>query len=430
MYEGLRGIWRRLPEPIRRSSWLRKLGRKIQLSRLDKMAIRDGFNPYRKAAPAGAPVVVAGMFRSASGMGEAARSCLKALEAAGISPLAVDLTEAFARVDLDPAISYSRVPDAPSGTLLLYVNPPEMGRALTHLSALAGKEWRIVGCWMWELSEFPRDWEKAFSLVSDIWAPSTFCFEALRRCAGLPSSVGVSVVTPAIAMREDIVANRGLFGMRSGCFTALVMADTLSSLTRKNPFGAMRAFRTAFGDRDDVELIVKTRNLDLSPATAKALQDEVGGARNIRVLDGTLTDAERLVLIRSVDVLVSLHRAEGFGLTPAEAMALGTPVIATGWSGNMEFMGEDSGALVGYRLVPVQDGFGIYADPRSRWAEPDLEQAAGLLVRLAREPAWGTALARSARVEIVRRCGMDAVGRKMAGILASDPRVECGSALR
>ena len=52
---------------------------------------------------------------------------------------------------------------------------------------------------------------------------------------------------------------------------------------------------------------------------------------------------------------VSLHRAEGFGLTLAQAMSLGKPVVATGYSANTEFMSEENGYLVPYRLVPVAE---------------------------------------------------------------------------
>jgi glycosyltransferase involved in cell wall biosynthesis len=114
------------------------------------------------------------------------------------------------------------------------------------------------------------------------------------------------------------------------------------------------------------------------------------------------TDADVLSLIAGADVLVSLHRAEGFGLTPAEAMALGTPVLATAWSGVLDFMDGDCALMVPAELVPVDDPQGIYRG-RQTWAEPDIPAAAGALVRLRQDPGLGKRLAEAARARVARQ---------------------------
>ena len=86
-------------------------------------------------------------------------------------------------------------------------------------------------------------------------------------------------------------------------------------------------------------------------------------------------------LIRCVDVLVSLHRSEGFGLVLAEAMLLGTPVIATNWSSNTEFMDSGSSCMVKYSLIASKKKEGLYKKG-CIWAEPDIKDAAAYMIRL------------------------------------------------
>ena len=99
--------------------------------------------------------------------------------------------------------------------------------------------------------------------------------------------------------------------------------------------------------------------------------------------------------------MLSLHRAEGFGLVLAEAMLLGKPVIATGWSGNMGFMDAASAATVGYRLVPVEDARQVYRD--SYWAEPDVADAAAHLRRLADDAETRAAMGARGKALVTRR---------------------------
>jgi glycosyltransferase involved in cell wall biosynthesis len=88
---------------------------------------------------------------------------------------------------------------------------------------------------------------------------------------------------------------------------------------------------------------------------------------------------------------VSLHRAEGFGLTLADAMAIGLPVIATGYSGNLDFMPPGSAALIPWQPTTIQRTCGDYV-AGSIWAEPDCNAAASAMQQLASNRAAATQL--------------------------------------
>ena len=79
-------------------------------------------------------------------------------------------------------------------------------------------------------------------------------------------------------------------------------------------------------------------------------------------------------LMSAADIYVSLHAAEGFGLTLLEAMAVGTPVICTGYSGNMDFTNYENSWLVGYQMMRTDERTGPYPEG-SVWASPNLDEA-------------------------------------------------------
>ncbi|WP_146216986.1 glycosyltransferase [Falsiroseomonas bella] len=331
-----------------------------------------------RAAPA-PPLIVAGALRTATGLGRSARLSLAALRAAGAEVAALDLTAALRQssdLPLDPAVGEA-VEGA--GTLVVHVNAPLMGLALLGVGRRRARGKRIVGYWAWELPEVPAEWRLGIPLVDEIWVPSAFTAAAIAPIAeGRP----VHVVPHPVAVEP--APTRA--GRTPGApFTVLCMLDASSSLARKNPQGVIAAFRLAFGDDPGVRLVLKTQRLrDLPEARAQlaALADRP----NMELRDATLDERGIDALYAEADVLLSLHRAEGFGLTLAEAMRRGLPVVATGWSGNADFLTEAVGVPVPWRLVPAEDPQRTYHHPGLRWAEADVEAAAAALRSLRDDP--------------------------------------------
>ena len=126
-----------------------------------------------------------------------------------------------------------------------------------------------------------------------------------------------------------------------------------------------------------------------------------------------------MALVAVADCYVSLHRTEGLGLTMAEAMAVGTPVVATAYSGNLDFMSQRSAMLVPAEEVEV--GPGHYYPAHGHWAEPDLDAAAAMMRGVAGDPELRRRLA-SAAAEELGAFGFEEVGRIASEVLAESWR--------
>ena len=370
----LRPLWRLLPQQMRHRFW-QAAGQPA----LDAYRRRMLISPTNMLpANLDAPLVVAGLFQTGNGLGEGARSTWRALKAAGFDPIAVGLSSSFGIADMESDIPLMPMPASQEGTLIIQLNSPELPAALTALDLKKGRKWYVIAFWAWELPQFPKGWEKNLDLVSEVWTPSSFTTAALKQYANMPAVETVGhVVVPPDGVRPD----RAGFGIAENAHVYLVMADSFSSFDRKNPFGAISAFKQAFDVDPSRQLIVKTRNIDRYPAAKADLISAIGAAPNIRLIDETLSTARRWQLMASVDALISLPRSEGFGLTIGEMMALGKPVIVTGWSGNMDFCTPETAYIAKYDLVPCRDRYGVYRDREAVWAEPDTNHAAQLLVQ-------------------------------------------------
>jgi glycosyltransferase involved in cell wall biosynthesis len=281
----------------------------------------------------------------------------------------------------------------------------------------------------WELPVIPRDWFALLGSMDVVLAPSRFVRQAL---ADLESRVLVIDHPQAAFLPPGIAADRQRFGIPDDAIAFAMSFAADSSVDRKNPFAAIRAFQQAFPDDPQVRLVIRAHatlevNEHMMPADLRSFADDP----RIVLVEGTLSYCEVLSLYTSCDVYVSLHRSEGLGLGPMEAMSLGRPVIATGWSGNMDFMDAENSLPVAYQLVDVDVEAGSpYGAERFDgpvfWAEPDIADAAekmrllrddeGLRVRIGERAASDMA---SRRELVMRGAFIDAVEGARSGLLAN-----------
>jgi glycosyltransferase involved in cell wall biosynthesis len=370
----LHRLWRVLPHGARRAAF----GRVAAL-----LAQRPG-----AVAPAARfGVGVGGEIGRASGLGEGARLMLRALEQMGVPVWPVACGVAI-----------------PAGApLVLHVNAPVLPAALLRLPRgfLLGR--RVIGYWAWELPVVPDGWRVGVPFVHEVWTPSRFSARALERLA--PGRVRVVPHPVAACPPVPSSLGRGDFGLPERAVVVLVSFSLASSSVRKNPLAAIAAFRTAFGDRADRVLVLKIVHADHAPADLAELRAAAAGATNIRFETRLFPSADSHALTRCADIVVSLHRSEGFGLVPAEAMVLGRVVVATDFSGTTDFLDESCGIPIPYRLVPARDPRGVFEAPGAEWAEADVGEAARALRALAEDADLRGRLGRAGQAAAATRLG-------------------------
>jgi glycosyltransferase involved in cell wall biosynthesis len=169
--------------------------------------------------------------------------------------------------------------------------------------------------------------------------------------------------------------DRQRFGLPEKLLLFGFFFDPNSVLERKNIKGLIKAFLSAFGPTDRVALILKSvstleHNLEYEQIKATAAASN----NRIILMELALDRSNTFAFMASLDVYVSLHRSEGFGLTCAEAMALGIPVVATDYSGNLDFMSNDNSLLIPAKVIETEREYGPYP-AGSRWADPDIDAA-------------------------------------------------------
>ncbi len=213
----------------------------------------------------------------------------------------------------------------------------------------------------------------------------------------------------------------GKLGLPEDALVVLNVFHMGSAFTRKNPLAAIAAFRRAFGDAPDRVLAIKV--IDNAAGRARhQLGEAIAGAINIRLIEGMLSPADMTGLMAASDIVISLHRSEGFGLVLAQAMSLGKAVVATGWSGNLDFMTERNSALVPYSLVPVDDPDGTFDADGQSWADANIDAAAAWLRQLAGDPDLRARLGAAAARDIAAQLSSERFAATVSALIKPDRR--------
>lgn len=270
-----------------------------------------------------------------------------------------------------------------------------------------------IGYWFWELSRFPRMWSQSFEPYHEIWTATRFVQEAVQAQTTRP----VHCVPVSIEVPFNWQLTRAALGLPADAYLVLYTFDALSVMERKNPWAVLRAFERAFTSAErtrKVRLVLKVSNLDKVP-DANRLRSEVARLNGI-LIDRYMQRLEVNTLTHLCDAYISLHRSEGYGLTMAEAMYLGKPVIATAYSGNMDFMNDDNSYLIPYKLATLDRAYPPY-EAGSVWADPDVEHAAHVLRQVYSRPEDASARGQVASQYIRRHYNAEVVGRAIAALL-------------
>jgi len=345
------------------------------------------------------------------GLGAAARGYARALDAAAVPVSTVSVPLHHLALPGELAAEYGLhgfedlVHDGAHGFEIVAVNADELPDLVERLGDgyFAGPR---IGIWGWETNTIPLRWARAFALVDEIWVYSRFMAENIGAVAPVPV-----IALPPPVERPAEPAGPLRLGVPGG-FLFLFVFDYLSTVQRKNPVGLIEAFKRAFAPGEGPQLLIKTINAPLRPLAEEEVLWATHGRPDIHVVDRSLTGPEMDGLMAACDCYVSLHRSEGFGLTMAEAMALGKPVIGTGYSGNVDFMNSENSYLVDYSIGRVGAECEIYP-PEGEWAEPSVEHAAELMRRVYIDPHEAGRLGERAAQDIARTLSPHATGDAM-----------------
>jgi glycosyltransferase involved in cell wall biosynthesis len=296
------------------------------------------------------------MLASPSGLGESCRRGADALRAAGIP---VSATAVYPTQRTFPAADPGA---AAFDTALFHINP---GAFLKRVSATR-KEPRKIGFWHWELPVFPPRWVPDALEMHEVWAPSRFVADLVRSGTDLPVRI---VPHPVVLAPVDRREARASFGLPQSRRILLSAFDFLSVAARKNPDGVLRAFADAFPEGGDGPLLVVKYHHDDAARDAEQIA-RIKAAPNVHVIDRALTHEEMRALYSAADAFISLHRSEGFGLNLLDMMAIARPCIATGFSGNLDFMTAENSILIPWTMRGVAPDEFPHGDGQW-WAEPD-----------------------------------------------------------
>ena len=383
-------IWRAL----RRA---RVIPRRLRRRRVASEAPLDSAIEVALRPAAGVNLV--GYLNAELGIGEVARKLMDGFDRAGIEFSTINYDRTLSRQE--HRVDERSSQQAPFDMNVICVNADQLPVFREDVGPALFQKRYSVGVWFWEVSRFPAAFHSSFKLVDEVWAATSFVRDALAAATSKP----VRVVPIPLEMPKAKPIPRGQLGLPDR-FMFLFSFDLLSIFERKNPLGVVDAFTRAFADGDGPILVLKCINGEHDLASLERLRLATAERSDIYLLEDYLAPEMKNALMAGCDCYVSLHRSEGLGLTMAEAMAYGKPVIATNYSGNVDFMHEGNSHLIPYELVPIPKGCDPYP-AGTEWADPDIDAAAAAMRRVLDDPAAARELGERAREDILDRFSVD-----------------------
>ena len=317
-------------------------------------------------------VNVAGYITGEFGLGESARSVIRSLQVVGVR-CALNNVEDSSHRNLNRTLKdFSETNPYRINLVTVNVHHADSFYEQKGRGYFEGRY--NIAAWFWELSSFPDDWVSRFSDYQEVWVASQFCADSLSKVSPVPV---VKMSWPLDMDVPFVTSDRGRFALAESTLVFLFTFDFASIFERKNPLAVVEAFRNAFSATEDVVLVLKSTNFGIDPGKLERFKQATAGL-NVRIIDDHLDQDGIRSLFASCDCYVSLHRSEGLGLGLAQSMCLGKPVIATAYSGNMDFMNINNSFPVKYTLVELDKDYGPYKKG-GVWAEPDIAHAAEMM---------------------------------------------------
>jgi glycosyltransferase involved in cell wall biosynthesis len=349
---------------------------------------------------------VVGFFNAEHGVGEAARLLVEALRENSVLVSTIGYRNTISR----QLYEYETDEVGQYRTVLMAVNGDHLPPLVQTFGDYFLRDTYVIGQWFWELEVAPPWYKPAYKYVKELWAPTRFIEQMLRNEA--PREIEVRYMPLPLRMPRVVSGvSRDQLGLDDR-FMFLFTFDFMSVMKRKNPLGLVEAFKKAFDPGEGPMLVLKSINGDSRPEASAELKAVIEGRDDIIWIDKYLDSEMSAALMNLCDCYVSLHRSEGLGLTIAEAMLLGKPVIATAYSGNLDFMTPGTSYMVPWTRVKVGKGAEAYSS-RATWAEPNLDVAAEMMRTVYENPEQAQAVANAGKRDLEERFTREATGARM-----------------
>jgi len=351
------------------------------------------------------------------GIGEDARMAARALNTTNIEFVLVDFPPGKSVSTNELSMAKHVSPEPKYNVNLFCLTALEHGRYFAERGAASlASAARNIGYWPWELPKWPNEWLHLNCLADEIWVSTTYTARALETYSP-PVRVMPMAVSTEVVSRLD----REHFGLPSDATLFIFAFDLNSVATRKNPGACVAAFQKAFGKSESsnnlkVGLVIKVHGVKGSSSALAYLRRLSKQDKRVYLIEETLSMPDLLGLYSVCDVYISLHRAEGFGRSIAEAMLLGRPVIVTAFSGNCDFTSSKNAFMVKFKKLKLKSGDYPYGNNQI-WADPIIEDAAKHMRHIVKNPQDVSKVAKAGQKKIKHDHSPEQVGRSYTSAL-------------